>query len=229
MPMLSEKHRIAYFSVPKAACTSLKRAMYKIENGRSYRAFRRANNVDQTLQQAFPSQPFDRSSMEGLDDYWTFTVVRDPATRVISAFHNKLSIWSRVFAAALADEARRDESIANGIEEKPTLERFILNIQAYRKAFTRVRRHTDMASVYLGNDLSVFSKVYPIERMKDVHADLEKRVGKTIKIPKANTSPKPKLELSPKAVNALLDYATPDYEFLAEFYSRQDAEKALAG
>ncbi len=215
MVMRSDKHKLAYFSVPKAACTTLKRVIFQVDEGRP---FRMADQGGTALHRSFPTQDYSASTMQGLGDHWKFTVIRDPARRILSAYNNKIGIWSARIARALKRPDRRDALLADGIEEHPSLDAFLLNIDAYRRHFKSIRHHTDLHQVFLGPDLSAFDQIYRIEEMEDLRQELSRRVGRNVKFPQANTSTTKAEPATQAARDALMDYVASDYAYLSRFY-----------
>lgn len=225
MPFVSHTHRIAYFPVPKVACTSLKRAMYAIENGKD---FNTAEFGGLTLQQSFPTKDFDPAWLNDLDGYWRYAVVRDPVKRVVSAYNNKIGNWSRQIAAALDNPKRRDRLLAAGIAPRPSLSEFAEKLEIYRRHFRPIRHHTDSFHVFLGPDLSRFDAIYRIEEMERLREDLSARIGQQVQFTRSNTSKRRDRNLTPKAVDALLAYTAPDYHLLSDFYQMPTPDRVSA-
>lgn len=217
MVMVSATHKLAFFPVPKVACTTLKRVIYRVENGH---AFRMDKHDGKTIQLCYPTADFAQHQLDALQDHWKFAVVRDPAKRIISAYTNKIRAWSVRFSKALEQGNRRDALRADGIEAEPTLDAFLLNLAAYRRHFAPVRHHTDAHTVFLGNDLSAFDKVFRIEEMEDLRAELSRRLGHDVKFPKANPSTSRAEPQTQAARDALMEFVAPDYAFLSRFYPR---------
>ncbi|WP_411352237.1 sulfotransferase family 2 domain-containing protein [Leisingera aquaemixtae] len=228
MAIVSEKYKLAYFPIHKAANTSLKEMMYQIEYDRPFKAASEKREMKKRVHSFFAqTAAFSKEELKSLDGYWRFSVVRDPVQRIISCYTNRMDQWSKAFKKALENEERRETLLADGIEAYPSAEAFFLNLAAYRKNFVRVRRHTDLSSVFLGPDLNSFDGIYPIENLDQLKAELSERIGKPVEIPKTNRSRKSVTKFSPEALDALFEYAEPEYEFLSEFYSRQETERKL--
>ncbi|MGV3491676.1 MAG: sulfotransferase family 2 domain-containing protein [Devosia sp.] len=97
--------RIVYIPVPKAANSSIRRALLPLVDVR---------DVDVPRIQAF--EGFDKlrtSELSGIvnNDWFTFTVVRDPYSRFVSAYQNKITWRPKVLPAFAAMGATRDDSI----------------------------------------------------------------------------------------------------------------------
>jgi hypothetical protein len=214
---MSTRHKIAYFPVPKAACTSLKLAMFDIENGRRYR---RKENERLRIQLAYPTASFVKYDLTGLDDYWKFAMVRDPVKRIISAYTNKFDRWTDLITQQIANPKVRDELLADGIlPEPPSLIEFSLRIEAYRKHSKPIRHHTEPFEKLLGPDLDFFDKVYCLENLQPFLEDISHRIGRPFEMPHSNASSTADRTMNDAATAALLAYTAPDYAYLSRFYT----------
>lgn len=217
MPFLSRTHRVAYFPVPKAACTTIKHAMHELENGK---AFRRKDYQKRPVQMVYPTQDFAPVQLEGLDTYWKIAVVRDPAKRIISAYANKITKWYPRIERRMKTAEGRDVLLADGIlETLPTINEFLVRIEAYRRHFKPIKHHMDPFSTFLGPDLTVFNHIYPIEQMEQLRLDIGHRTGKTLEFRHANRSTIKMDPIEPEAFKALIEYCRLDYDLLAGFYT----------
>lgn len=217
MPMISPDHKIAYFPVPKVACTSLKLAMYGLAQGKVY------SDVEfggKTIQQTYPTQNFAGSDLSGLEGYWKVAVVRDPVSRVISAYTNKIEKWGRRMTKRMSDPKIRRAVKADAIlPAPPSLIEFCLRLQHYRRHFKPIRHHTDSYATFLGPDLGYYDRVYRMEDLDVLCADLSARTGTVFALPHANPSKPVDRTMNAEATAALLAYCAPDYEYLADYYT----------
>ena len=84
-------------------------------------------------------------------------------------------------------------------------------------------------SVFLGPDLSYFSRVYPIENISDLVAYLSQKVGKTLIAGREQTGGR-KIrfeDLDRGARLRLLQYVAPDYALLQGYYSPKPLDARL--
>lgn len=224
MVMRADKYGLAYFPVPKAACTTLKRVMHRLENGRPYHP---VLHDGKNIQRRYPNEDFTPEIMASLSSHWKFTVIRDPARRIISAYNNKIGPWSVRIAEALQRPDRVEALRTDGIEAEPDIDAFILNLDAYRRNFADIRHHTDPHRVFLGDDLSVFDRIYRIEEMDLLRGELSRRSGGEVIFPKANSSSRRLEPTTPAARDALMAFVDPEYDFLADFYPRRASSHSL--
>lgn len=234
-------YRIAYTPIPKVACSSIKRAFYEVKYGEPYdprhlRVRLRGGRVHGV----FPSTPFDPRAFAGLDGWWTFAVVRDPAARILSTWADKVMGREglrktemphvrdlRSLGLRLRGEVRRMTRrgrVARTLPLRPTLDEFVLRLDAYQAGFRVIEEHTRPAGYYLGPDLSVHAAIYRIEELAKLEEALSARLGQRIEFPKVNVSNKglkPTVDdLSDVAFQALMDRLAPEYELLAAYYPR---------
>ena len=213
MPMISHKYKIAYFPVPKVACTSLKHAIYALENGIEYAP---SNHGGRKIQPNFPTQDFATVNLAALDGYWKIAVVRDPASRVISAYANKIEKWSNRLAKRKPDSTPQD---GTPVGTPPTLIEFCTRLPHYRAQFGPIRHHTDSLATFLGPDLGFFDRVYRMEELDILCADITARTGQPFVLPHSNPSKPVDRTMNDEATAALLAYCAPDYQYLCNHYS----------
>ena len=217
MPIISPQHKIAYFPVPKVACTSLKMAMFALTNGHD---FSKEAHGDKVIQKVFPTQDFADSDLSGLDGYWKIAVVRDPASRVISAYTNKLNKLTRLLSKRLAAPRFKLKLQADDIPESPpSLIEFCLRLEGYRQHFKPIRHHTDTFATFLGTDLGYFDRVYRMEELDVLCADVTARTGQPFVLPHANPSKSVDRTMNAAATQALHQYCAPDYQYLSLYYT----------
>jgi hypothetical protein len=214
MPILFEKHRIAYFDTPKVASTSMKLVLHEIEHGN---AMSDARDVEKAVHRAYPtsriSLPADFETCKG---YWKLAIVRDPAKRLLSAYSNRILFRKDQYKGRLP----RTRAFLLGLPLEPDVNTFFLRLWRYRLQSAPLRHHTDLVSHYLGTDLGRFDAIYPIEDLDRLAADLSARTGRPVTLPRLQTGgPKIGLDaLSKPAFDALMAYLAPEYELLRDYY-----------
>lgn len=236
-------YRVAYTPIPKVACSSIKRALYEVKFGQAYDPRHlRVRLAGGRVHGVFPSRKFDPAAFGRLDGYWKFAVVRDPASRIISAWSDKVmgreglakselppvtslrSLGLRLRAGAR--RMMRRGRVARTLPLRPTLDEFVLRLDAYQAGFHVIEEHTRPAAYYLGPDLSVHDAIYRIEELDDMQAALTARLGRRFNLPRVNTATKrlkPTVnDLSESAFNALMERLAPEYALLAAYYPRPD-------
>ena len=222
--IVDHAHKIAYFSIPKVACSSLKSVMFELSTGEPWK--RNTAYGDRPpaahIHQHFPSRPWNRIDHDAIRGYWKFAVVRDPVSRVLSAYKNKV-VDQRILHTKPPGPNQKPERHAAyaEVDKDPDASTFCRNIARYRAASNVIDRHTKPFRFFLGPDLSFFDAVYPIENIDQAIQDLSDRTGKSIKLPHRNRSGgKVRLdELDREAFSRIVKFTRGDYELLADFYT----------
>ncbi len=217
MPIVSQKHRLVYYPVPKVACTSVKHLMYFLNHGKWFdhpvNAKGRKLNIHDVMN---PAEPFDESAFKRFSPHTSFVVVRDPLKRFLSAYSNRV-----IFHGDLAPWRIKKGTLTLTQKPNPSLEEFIDHLEDYQADARAIERHTAPISKFLGDDLSRFDKVFPIEALDDAAAFLSDHTGLKLEMPHKQTGgPKMSLDdLSEKHKKKLRDVYASDYELLKDFYS----------
>lgn len=110
----------------------------------------------------------------------------------------------------------------SGLTPQPDIEEFCDHFGRYNKFNDKIRRHFRLQKAYLGSDLLYFDKIYRLDQMPVLAADLSERAGREIEFERLQTGgPKLKLEDMPRKVQKfILDYTAPDYALLGEFFEK---------
>lgn len=215
MALILPQYRIAYFPVPKAACTSVKTMFFQIENGAPFKPMRRHGQMFH-IHNFYGTQPFNRQDPEVLRSFWRFAIHRDPIARFLSCYSNRVLHFKELSAAMLSDQAR-----AAGAIPDPDLETFIERLDLYQEHSPSIRHHTAPQITFLGRDPGYFDRIYAMKELPQMVAELEARTGLQLHLPHEQRGG-PKLDLRDLGANAL--------ERLNRIY-RADlrwAEKAMA-
>lgn len=221
MAILCPSIKAAYTPIPKAACTTIKTVIYKVNNENSGGA----RFLPSSLAQRVPFRRKSIHSREGYrtlsnvaagqppEDYTWFSVIRNPAFRVISAWRNKAN--EAVFRA----QNEEIDIIDYGLKLNPTLPEFIWNYHAYRTISKPIRRHTEPFAFYLGQSLSRYDKLFPVEDLNLFQEWFEARLHRRIPMPKINASNKPiRMNLCKKDIEELLILLRDDFDLLHAHY-----------
>lgn len=130
---VDDVNRIAYFETPKVACTSIKRFMQEVYVGERL-SYARQNDVHDRRKSPLPrlsTLPEDEIDAVFFGSYRRFSFVRNPYSRVLSAYLDKLvkSEWERkrhLPALGFAEGAQVTLlEFLHAIETRPSLDRDI--------------------------------------------------------------------------------------------------------
>lgn len=181
MPLLLPDHQLAFFFVPKVACTSMKALFYEIENGAPFVPFR-VNGAMQHLHDFYSFQRFEKVRHRKIADWTRLAMVRDPAARVVSCYRNRvLAQKALVIGGAAAAVA------AAGLDPKPDLETFVQRLPAYRKASPAVRFHTEPLSHALGENRDYFTRIYRFSEIQALADEVARITGTALTLPHLQT------------------------------------------
>lgn len=210
---LLDRHKILYFPVPKNGCTTIKKALYFLENEISKNQFVTGiHKINRTV--LFKCIDF---SDLNLDDYYKFCIVRNPVERFVSIYNGRLLLDET------QDILRNKEKVESlNLPLKPSLCEFVDLLHEYRK-IPVIKHHTDRQVDFLGDDKSFFDEIYrmgeintmlfkKLESICGFSLDFDMSVNKSVKI--ANPS-----ELGPTQLNIIKDFYKEDYEIFGEFFN----------
>ena len=222
MSVISARARTFYVVLPKAACTSVKTMFWELETG-GRRA--RPGLVDRIRARLGREPP----PIHHIDGYVTrefeatshvpggydrICVVRDPVSRLRSAWTNK--IGREVFASR--GETRT--IVAAGLDLDPTFGRFIDDLDRYREISRPARVHSRDYAWHLGADLDWFDQIFRIEEMPRFESYISGRVGAEIRVPRRNRGggATRRLAVEPRHGDVLRARLARDYALLGGLY-----------
>ncbi|NES02283.1 MAG: sulfotransferase family protein [Okeania sp. SIO2F4] len=229
-----KRFKIAYFPIPKCACTSLKLLCYYLEGKHKFpiKKIKLQRKFKFLFYPKFIFHPkivtendvhdfwgYQREEINPylLAEYFKFTVVRDPVKRFISAYKNRIlfhqDIKNSKFVKVNIQEL--------GLQEYPEVNFFVQNLKEYMKLSRQIDIHFSSQSNHLMNDLGFYDFVCPIEDMENLRSKLSQIVGTKIDIPKTQTggSPITLKDLTEESLSKLIEFYAEDYELLQDYYS----------
>lgn len=221
MPVILKKYRLAYFPVPKVACSSIKHLLYLLEHGRNFEKYidsaGKKHNIHNTVYPTLNTSEDDWSCAENL---YRIAVVRDPVDRFISAYH------SRVVHFKELSEAKIDlgKAALLGVSPDPDLNDFIDNLELYRILSGSIKHHTDPQTFFLGHSLEYFDRVYRFEELQTLETDLRERTQLPLLLPhmlKTTATENP--SISAKRIRRIVEFYSGDYALLKGLYSPEAA------
>lgn len=216
MVIAVDAHKIAYMALPKAGCSSVKEALARIDPAVDVPA--EADVTLYTWHEIYPTMRFRPHRWQKYEtkDWFGFCVVRDPFKRLMSCYTNRV-----IELGELKNSPKIRNNVGGlNLPVMPDPDFFFQNLKHYRDMSSVVRHHVFGAWHFIGKDLNVFDKVYKVEDLPKLAADLGDRVGQEITIGKRNPSSnslKPD-DLKPETRDSLRNFMMQEYTHLGAFY-----------
>lgn len=150
--------KIAYFSVPKVACTTIKTFFFEVENNnqRTFEGFL-VNEQWVSIHSFYASKRFDEWDHAAVADYLKLAVVRDPVDRFLSAYRNRVMFHNELDKLRLTPE-----DVQSGVVARPDLDQYIAHFHRYRELARPIGSHTLPLVEHLGGDAAYFDHVFNI-------------------------------------------------------------------
>jgi hypothetical protein len=203
--MIKAEHngnKLAYFCVPKCGKTSVKSLMAEI--GRPNNAFYN-----------YGAKQFNIIDRKRAKDCYRFTVVRDPLSRLVSAYSDRIADRDDVKRSALSTVLCKPL----GLNPTPGIEEFVLNLRKYALINDRVYRHVIPQVNYVGKDDSYYDAIYKIQDIPKLADDLSEMLGLSLATRQQNSSKKKASlsDLSNEAIESAKEYYAMDYKVLGRY------------
>jgi hypothetical protein len=214
--ILLGEYSLGYITVPKAACTSLKRALIQLATRQKF---------DHVVRGTYVHRYFGARKRDITLANFKFLVVRDPVKRFLSAYSNRV-VHHRELSRRYVERWAHQPGVSfEDFIFDPDLATFLDHLPTYCKVETILHHIRPMA--HFVPKLEPFDKVYPIESMQELQADISKITGQDFEVEHSQTGgPKIGLdELSLTQIEKLFELYREDYALLKDFYT---PEKLLA-
>lgn len=218
---VSQRHGLAFFSVPKSASTSMKMVLYELEHGRPW-----IDEPDRVHPQ-FPTYPITEKDFTDTKGFWRFTIIRDPVARLLSSYGNRVHHHQDIARAVV--RRHRDRLMFQlrnpGLRLYPNPGAFFRDLARYQEISYSIWHHTVSVSTFIGTDLSRFDAIYRVDDLPELEAELSRRTGHAIALPREQTAGrKITLEMLPRPVRrAVLEHTRADYDLLRRYYTPPEA------
>ncbi|WP_424939163.1 sulfotransferase family 2 domain-containing protein [Aliiroseovarius sp. S253] len=236
MPFVSRRLGVAFYFVPKVACTSLKTWFWEFENEEqaepqerlTRRFLGKKKPAEDVARRSVHHRPETRtrsfkSSVPPPEGYQSLAVVRDPVDRLISAWKNKVNY----------DTFKRRDEIGDLENEllstRPSFGEFLENYDAYRFNSRAVRVHTFPLEWHLGPDRSHFTQVFKLEELGTLAEHLSGLADKDVNFSNKNASGWVGREISLTAdqKDILRVITKVDYQWLGNMYNQDESMARL--
>ena len=208
MPVFLKAKKLAYIPVPKTACTSLKNFFYFTENGQDFTPFIQ-NGRTFHIHNVYPTVLFSRLPFSTIEDLERIIVIRDPISRFLSGYSNRVLHHMELSTGPAKKELRRRD-----LPVKPSLSRFIADLAGYRDAVPSINHHFRPLVDFSGKDSSYYSHIFPISELDRLVEYVAEKTGRVAPLPRLQTGgPKISVDsLSVKEMDVLRDAYSEDYD-----------------
>lgn len=204
--------KLAYFPLPKVACSSIKTALYE---------FHQARKFDNTNYDGRHVHDYWLSNMSPIEQFErTVIVVRDPIERFLSAYASRVLDHGELNRAVIE---RESSWLVKSVPHfKPTLSQFVAHLDVYLQV-PSIEHHCQPLSKWVNNTLESFTDVIPISEMEKVQTLLCEVSQAEIRIPRNHVGKNKVLlgHLSRDELKRLIQFYQCDYELLAPWYNQQ--------
>jgi hypothetical protein len=188
MSVVSRRARLVYVVVPKAACTIVKTMLYDLDVGGDRRP--KQGLRDRLLGRPAPgptsihqidgyvTRPFDSAGVP--EGFARFAVLRDPLSRLHSAWSNKTG------SGPFEQRGETGAILAAGLPVDPTFGEFLEGYERYRALSVPAAVHTRPLRWHLGDDLGWFDRLFRLEAIADLEPWVSERAGVPVRLAREN-------------------------------------------
>lgn len=205
--------KIVYRALPKAACSSVKAGLALIDPDQNLTLEQIQQDQD-LVHGVYQTSRFRADHWENYTGWWRFTVVRDPLKRLFSAYTD------RVIKRRNLHDSRQIRSGKFDLPTDPDADFFFQNLPDYMRASSVIKHHVLPTHMFIGPKPLDYDRVYPVEDIAGLEAELSERVGQPFQVPRFNTSSArlSYFDLQPATQAAIREYLAPDYDLLDNYY-----------
>lgn len=206
MVIAVEDYEIGYVPVSQAACTTVKNMLGTLM-GRPLPA-----DPDR-VHRMFPTRRFRPDQLTAIEDFFRFTVVRDPVDRLLSVYSDRV---------VKREELRASPRLqSSGLPPRPDIDVFFQNLDAYKNHASIIKHHVMKQVVFIGTDLAYFDRVYTTDDLATLRDDLWAMTGRKLAAHHLNAAPHGVIfdDLAPATQAALRAQTQDDYRLLSAWFT----------
>ena len=210
MPIVLKPAKLAYYPVPKAACSSLKALFFEIENGRRFEDYHASGQLRRVHDVAYGSPAFQHKFMLQYRDYDNICVVRDPVDRVVSCYADRV-----VKRGELSEQHLTSWAIAQGAVPDPDFETFVDRIGLYMLFSANIHHHTAPLWHYLGPAPDFYTRIFTMADLEAMSAFIRERTGSQVRLGRDNPADRTGVTPTSKDVDRIRRAYQVDYALFA--------------
>ena len=183
MPLIIQKKGLMYFPVPKVACTSLKHAMYAIENGFDFQDYYINGKYFHihNFNSRYETTVWSNENNIHKKDLFKFAVIRDPVQRLLSCYSNRV-----VFHKEL-EESKVGSHLPEYCPYNPDLNYFVKYLGEYRACSASINHHTEPMVSFLGTDVHYYDRIYMMSELDKLRDELCQKLKQDVVFPRLQT------------------------------------------
>ncbi len=205
-------HKIAYFAVPKAACSSVKAALALIDPEVDINQDTFSQDIS-LIHQTYRTWRFRHHRWPLYDGWYRFTVVRDPLKRLLSVYTDRVIERKELIASP---KLRKQ----NTYTQTPDPDYFFQNLSAYRRLCSSIKHHALPTRIFTGPIPGKYDDVFTTSQMPALQQRLSELTQIEAVIPRFNASKQTLTldDLSKKTKAVLAEELKADYTLLADHF-----------
>lgn len=212
MTVILPQQKLAYFAVPKVACTTIKTKLFQIENGTDLERLT-VNGRPFPIHRLYPTRDFADVNHQPLAQYRRFAVVRDPLARFVSAYRNRVLEKNEIANSRHVAELR-----AQGLPLQPDLTTFITHLRQYF-VVRGISHHFSPMTTFLGPDPAYFERIYDISESDQLIGLISSLAGRPVQPSRHNASEKGGgAQPTPAQQDWIREFYRHDYEIFGRFF-----------
>jgi hypothetical protein len=169
--------RMAFFFSPKSGGTSLRAFLFHVENGFPFRDhWVQGERFDANrLTTNYRYSRVDQTSLKGLR---RFALVRDPITRFLSGYSNRVLHYRE-----LSIEAAGRQLLREGLAPDPDLATFLDNYVGYLSCSKSLARHFLKQQRFIGYTPGEYEQIFRLEEIDNLATHVNNDCGSKARMP----------------------------------------------
>lgn len=184
MAMFIEKANLTYVSVPKCACSSLKRAFHEVNTGEKFRVVK-IDGKKRSVHNAYGSPAFrvvEKALRTGEYKGDLMAVLRNPIDRLVSCYTHKVVRREWLKRVEPGEMAKR------GLSPEPDFEAFVERLADYQAVSPVILRHSRPLTFFLGAEPKRYARLFDMAQLPEFIALVNARAGTQVALGHKNKS-----------------------------------------
>ena len=154
--------RVIYAAIPKAGCSSVKAMLADLEAVQGL-----LDNRD--YQKSYPTRRLRQAALNDRGNAFKFTVVRDPAKRLMSVYTDRVVDKKDLHKSRLLK--------TRNLPLDPDPDFFFQKLRRYTKLSSIVHHHVTRSNAFTGDDLGIYDAIYRTSEIARLAEDLKAHTG----------------------------------------------------